>query len=385
MNLPGIRNGGKKTDLWQAEQQQIGLLCMYTYTTLYHQYTGMKLALWSWMLKLDEDPKVQWLIMNYYAIYQIQLFTFGVLWAEMNAPFIRKHGTLDLSSCFFKDELGEILDRTGFVKHSSFSGIQTAPLAGAGWGNSASVRMMTRRTSITICGFLTFQVSSVVQDISKDVLKGRAVLFLSGFFQAFSTTFYIFLPRLCCSCCCCKLYKRHLFKKVGMGDSYVPSCALAPRLQQLAVSAKVLDKRLETRLGGAYRHGCRRDIETNSDMWDKWTLGAKLFVLQLSHVLRRLGSFRSIGHQRSRGRSWSPQMSGKALAAKRNSLKHGDTLEMREDAWFVHKKLLFAVVSRQDKIFQSIKFVDAGATLIRSEWLPVTTESHPSTFVTKKL
>lgn len=50
----------------------------------------------------------------------------------MNAPFIRKHGTLDLSSCFFKDELGEILDRTGFVKHSSFSGIQTAPLAGAG-------------------------------------------------------------------------------------------------------------------------------------------------------------------------------------------------------------------------------------------------------------
>lgn len=75
MNLPGIRNGGKKTDLWQAEQQQIGLLCMYTYTTLYHQYTGMKLALWSWMLKLDEDPKVQWLIMNYYAIYQIQLFT----------------------------------------------------------------------------------------------------------------------------------------------------------------------------------------------------------------------------------------------------------------------------------------------------------------------
>lgn len=176
-----------------------------------------------------------------------------------------------------------------------------------------------------------------------------------------------------------------MFKKVGMGDSCVPSCALAPRLQQLAVSAKVLDKRLETRLGGAYRHGCRRDIETNSDMWDKWTLGAKLFVLQLSHVLRRLGSFRSIGHQRSRGRSWSPQMSGKASAAKRNSLKHGDTLEMREDAWFVHKKLLFAVVSRQDKIFQSIKFVDAGATLIRSEWLPVTTESHPSTFVTKKL
>ena len=92
-------------------------------------------------------------------------------------------------------------------------------------------------------------------------------------------------------------------------------------------------------------------------------------------------------------------MSGKALAAKRNSLKHGDTVEMREDAWSVHKKLLFAVVSRQDKIFQSIKFVDAGATVIQSEWLPVTTdlqpsfakpfmsasESHPSTFVTKKL
>ena len=128
--------------------------------------------------------------------------------------------------------------------------------------------MMTRRTLITICGFLTFQVSFVGQDISKDVLKGRAVLFLSGFFQAFSTTFYIdiFLPRFCCSCCCCKLYKRHLFKKVGTGDSCVPSCALAPRLQQLAVSAKVLDKRLETRLGGAYRHRCRRDIETTSDM-----------------------------------------------------------------------------------------------------------------------
>ena len=58
----------------------------------------------------------------------------------------------------------------------------------------------------------------------------------------------------------------NLFKKVGMSDSCVPFCALAPRLQQLAVSAKVLDKRLETRLGGAYRHGCRRDIETNSDM-----------------------------------------------------------------------------------------------------------------------
>lgn len=59
-------------------------------------------------------------------------------------------------------------------------------------------------------------------------------------------------------------------------------------------------------------------------------------------------------------------MGGKALAAKRNSLKHGDTVEMHGDAWFVHKKLLFAVVSRQDEVFQSIKFVDAGATLIRS-------------------
>ena len=147
----------------------------------------------------------------------------------MSATFIRKHRKVDLSSCFFKDELGEILDRTGFVKHCSFSGIQNRPLAGAGWGNSASVRMMTRRTLITICGFLTFHVSFVVQDISKDVLKGRAVLFLSGFFQAFSTTFYIFLPRLCCSCCCCKLYKRHLFKKVGMGDSCVPSFVLCTK------------------------------------------------------------------------------------------------------------------------------------------------------------
>lgn len=100
-------------------------LCVRThirhYTTNIQEWSWYcEVECWNWMKSESLYSDYSWII-NYYAdaIYQ-------VLWAEMNERFIRKHRKLDLSSCFFKDELGEILDRTGFVKHCSFSGIQTA-------------------------------------------------------------------------------------------------------------------------------------------------------------------------------------------------------------------------------------------------------------------